>query len=346
MAYRFVLSLVIALFAVTGEASAEGLPATLDKMISAAATRDEASGTYRYLEVALVLVLDSQPEQADAARARALALAPQFGDQINSTFGQITSTYALVEQVDPVEAAAFTPPPAPAPAPEEKPEKPKPSGFWGFREWTGETELGFTVRRGGTIEDEITLVVDLSNERKNWTHNFRVRYEFLTKKNIKDEDDLLLAYQLNRLISERFYVFMLLHWRDEFDSGYDQRFLQTLGVGYHIFKSPKFALSVEAGPTHRSNVLTSMPDETFHEYGARITLNSTWDVFSWLDFGFKGSTTITNQNNSYEALVTLTSPLTARLSIRFSVEYEYDTDTPPEDEPDDLRVRSTLVYKF
>jgi putative salt-induced outer membrane protein len=343
MAYRLVLSLLITFFVISSDAIAEELPPALDKIISAAAVRDQTSGTYRYLEVALVLVLDSQPELADEAKARALVLAPQFTDQINTTFGLVTATYALAEQAEPVEAQAFTPPPAPAK--EEAPAPPKPSGFAGFRNWTGQVELGLTTRRGGTVEDEITLVADMTNERENWTHNFRVRYEFLTKDKEKDEDDLSLAYQLIRPITERFYAYTLLYYRDEFESGYDERFLQTIGVGYYIVKSPKFDLSAEAGPTHRSSVLTNTPGK-FHEYGARFTVNAKWDVFKWLDFAFKGSSTITNINNSYEALVTLTSPLTEHLATRMSFEYEYDTDTPAEDEPDDLRIRISLVYKF
>ena len=75
-------------------------------------------------------------------------------------------------------------------------------------------------------------------------------------------------------------------------------------------------------------------------------MNINWDVARWLKVAFTGSTTFTNLNNSYESLLTLTSPLTKRLSARLSVEYDYDTDTPEGDFPDDLRSKMSFIYGF
>lgn len=342
MTYKVILPLLgfLALFSPTAEAA--DLPPSLDKMISAAAARDVASGDFQYLEVSLVLIAESQPEFAKAATALAIELAPQFKSVIIATLvpeedGQVITAVALA-------------PPAPTPVAAKPPEEPKveeplPDGFWSFKNWKGELQLGLSIRRGGTVEDEITLGIELKNERKKWTHKTRVRYELLKKDKVVDEDDLLVSYQLDRILSDRLYVYGLLLYRDEYNNGFDRRFLQNLGMGYHVLKDRKFNLSLEAGPSHRKSSLTSMQGSQ-HEWGGRVTLNADWDIASWLQMAFKGSTTFTNLNNSYETLLTLTSPLTKRLSARLSIEYDFDTDVPEGDFPDDLRTRMTLIYGF
>ena len=160
-----------------------------------------------------------------------------------------------------------------------------------------------------------------------------------------DEDDLLVSYQLDRILSDRLYIYGLLLYRNEFNNGFDQRFLQNIGVGYHILKDRKFNLSVEAGPAHRGSKIKHEPG-TQQEWGGRVAVNIDWDVASWLKMAFTGSTTFTNLNNSYESLLTLTSPLTKRLSARLSIEYDYDTDTPVGDFPDDLRSKMSFIYGF
>jgi len=337
MIYRIFLLCFLALATTTGAAMAADLPPSIDKIISAAAARDQASGDYQYLDVALVLIAESHPELTAAAQRRAQALTPQFT-------AQITQQPAEPQGGEPVPALAFKEEPAPAPAPEVAPPS-KPEGFFSLTGWGGDVQLGLNMRSGSNSDDDITLGIALKNERENWTHKVRANYELLKKKGSPTDDDLLVSYQLDRNVSERLYVFGLLEYRNEFDSGYQMRFSQTLGLGYKIFTGERFQLNAEAGPSHRTSKLNS-GDPSIQEWGGRISLNADWKALSWMDVTFKGATTLTGGVISYETMLGLASPLTERLSARISVEYEHDPNGPATAAKDDLRTNTTLLYGF
>ena len=166
MKYRFILPLLGFLILFSPPAEAADLPPSLDKMIHAAAARDLASCDFQYIEVSLVLIAESQPDFANAATALAIELAPQFKDVITATLtpeekGQIITAAALSPPAPTVQLAATT---KVAALPEiPKVEEPLPTGFFSIRDWTGQVELGFSIRRGGTVEDEIILGVETKN---------------------------------------------------------------------------------------------------------------------------------------------------------------------------------------
>ena len=336
---RILFSLVILTGLSAVPAQAAELSPELQKIVSAAIERDQKSGKYQYLEVALVLIADSQPEQIFAARAYAVEIAPEFSLQIADTFD-------LKPEEETVTAQVIESPPKQSKLdkPIEEPEV-LPGGFWGFDGWSGDIQVGLSLRSGNTNEDELTLAMELENNRKKWRHRTRVRYELLLKDGEVDDDDLLLTYQLNRNITERFYAYAFVRYRNEFDVGYARRFLQNLGVGYKLFDKPKFTMNIEGGPTHRKTTLDEESDP-FHEWGGRLTLLSEWKMFRWLTLDFSGSVTLTDQNTSWDMLTGLTSPLTERLSLRITYELEFDTDGPEEDSRIDQRTRANIVYKF
>jgi putative salt-induced outer membrane protein len=338
MIYRIILPCFLAFAAMTSTATAADLPLSLDKIISAAAARDQASGNYQYLDVALELIGESHPELAEAAQRRAQLLAPEFIPQI----AQIAQKIDPSSSGQPIPALVAKEEPAPA---EENTPPAKPEGFISLTGWSGDVQLGLNLRSGSNSDDNITLGIDVENERRNWTHKVRANYELLKKEDTPTDDDLLVSYQLDRKVSERLYVFGLLEYRNEFASGYQMRFLQTVGLGYKILTGDRFKLNAEVGPSHRTSKLNS-GDATIQEWGGRISFDADWKALSWLDINLKGASTFTSGVISYEALLGLTSPLTERLSARISVEYDHDASGPASVAKDDLKTNATLLYGF
>ena len=320
-------------------ALAADLPPSLHKIISAAAARDNTSGQYQYLDVALVLIGESHPDHAAEAARQASNLAPQFAQQIMASTNPADGGAAM--------AQAFEQPAA-APEPEAAEETPppaKPDGFFSLRGWTGNVQLGLNLRSGSSTDDDITLGINLENERQNWTHKFRADYEMLKKKGAPMDDELLVSYQLDRHLSDRLYVFGLLEYRNEFDGGYNMRFLQSLGLGYRLIDGDSFTLNLEAGPSHRMSRLTSAAP-TMHEWGGRASFNGEWKAFSWLDVIFRAGAAFMNDVKTYDAMVGLTTPLTENLSARLTVEYDHDSSVPAGSPSNDLKTGATLLYGF
>ena len=330
-------ALFLALSVVATPVLAADLPPSLQKIISVAAARDTESGGYQYLDVALVLISESQPEHAAEAVQHATELAPQFARQI----ADITQT----ADGAPVAAQAFNPA-AEEPKEKAKPAPPaKPDGFFSLRGWTGNVQLGLNLRSGSSTDDDITFGVSLKNERRNWTHKFDTNYELLKKSNSPTDDELKVTYQLDRAVSDRLYVLARIDYRNEFDGGYQFRLMETLGLGYKLINQDKFKLNLEAGPSHRMSRLTRAAS-TVHEWGGRASLNGEWDALSWLDVIFQAGAAIMKDVKTYEAMVGLTTSLTDRLSARLTVEYDHDSSVPAGSPNNDLKTSATLLYGF
>jgi putative salt-induced outer membrane protein YdiY len=120
------------------------------------------------------------------------------------------------------------------------------------RLWTGDVNLGVTLRRGNTNETEITSTANAQRRTavSRFTFTYAGNYDLIS--GAKTTDNQRVDLSIDRLITPKFYIrpFDGEYYRD-IPLNIENRATLSAGAGYFFFDQPKLEWDVYVGPAYQ-----------------------------------------------------------------------------------------------
>jgi putative salt-induced outer membrane protein len=213
-----------------------------------------------------------------------------------------------------------------------------------FEGWAGSGEAGGSISSGNTNTRAVALGLNLSKETRQWKHSLRGFVDFQRQEGATTRERYFAGYEGNYNITPDFYALLTLSYERDPFSGFNSRFAQSLGLGYHLLKGPRFTLDVEAGPALRQTRFTDGVNA--NTVSARGALNAGWAITDNIQLSQNATLFWEEANTSFQSLTSLTAKINGALSARMSVQFNNESNPPLGRENSDTTSRLTLVYSF
>src|SRR3546814_14625465 len=94
--------------------------------------------------------------------------------------------------------------------------------FW--QGWSGQGELGASTSSGNSESVGGTAGLQLSKEDINWQHKFNALVDYRRANGVTEKEHFNTAYQGQRKISRKLYVYGLMQYERDRTAGYYSRF--------------------------------------------------------------------------------------------------------------------------
>ncbi len=213
--------------------------------------------------------------------------------------------------------------------------------------WSGSIDLGYTVLRGNTTEDDFYAQASATYETKGFEDEITAKYNYATSEGATTTDRAMLSNQLNVNLGEVPYAYL----RNEvgFDRVRDIGFYSENGVGggLRLIRDDPPTLKLEAGVSHRFEDRDDSEDES--EFLARVAEIFRTRLNDRVTFEQRLALLPSLSDGGEfrsEASVTFEIDLGRNLALKLIGEQLYDSDPPPGIDRQDLRFISTLGYNF
>jgi putative salt-induced outer membrane protein len=209
---------------------------------------------------------------------------------------------------------------------------------------TGEGSLSAGVTTGNTDTKDLGAALKLANQFGDWRAKGQLAADYGETDDTETRNRFLAAAQLDRDLSERFYVFGRASYEQDEFSSFDNRIFAGVGAGYRVLTGERAKWAVEAGPGYRWDELTTGAKE--ESVSARAA--------SMFAYKFNDAVAFTNDTEVLYADVStqvintaaLTAKLTDAFSARFSYDIRHETEALPGRKETDTATRLSLVYGF
>lgn len=278
-------------------------------------------------------------EAAPDAIVRMIDAAYASGDEAT-----IKSTVELAKKTNPTAAAAID---AQAKALADKMEAERLKKFAEagmFDLWKGEAELGADLETGNTDSLSFGARARIERDGLKWRHKLNGLVDYEETDDRKSKERYFAGYDLNYKLTPRLYVVGTLSWESDVFAGFDNRFIESLGLGYTIVDRPRLRWSVEGGVAGRQT------DYTVGANDVSIVGRAATD----LDWHFSPNATLSERIEVYaggrsttlESITSLTAKMFGALAARLSYDVKHETDPPAGRDATDTTARAALVYDF
>jgi putative salt-induced outer membrane protein YdiY len=212
--------------------------------------------------------------------------------------------------------------------------------------WERSASFGFTLTSGNS--DTVLFTGDAQAQKK-WAHDelsFGANAGYGESEDVKNNDYVKGYGQYNRLFTERFYGYARVDGLHDDIADVDYRFSIGPGAGYYFIKREQTRLSTELGPGFviekqggdaRSYLTLRLAERFEHKVknGARI-----WQSAEILPEVEDFDNYLVNAELGVEA------PLTRTLALRAVLQDTYDHEPAPGREKNDLKLITSLAWKF
>ena len=215
-------------------------------------------------------------------------------------------------------------------------------------EWTGRINLGGSQTRGNTE----TRAFNVDGEVKGRGEDDRVvasaDYYRESSRGEDTADNARVAMQYDRFLTKKWFLY--LQGSAERDDFADLNLRTTIGVGsgYQIFETERTKLSIEGGPTYVHEDLQMAEDRDF--ISARWAVNFEMHVFDKFAQLFHKNEGLVNLENTSDVLIQskqgVRIPFRDRFNITAQVNWDHDTEPPPESKKNDTKYILSLGYNW
>lgn len=217
--------------------------------------------------------------------------------------------------------------------------------------WTGEGSLGGNYSSGNTDEWNVSAALNIRRKGPRWEHRIEASVDFTDVDHARTEERISTAYRVRRDFADSpLFAFGALSYdRDRFQ-GIGTRFTESAGLGYELIDSSDeddrddVDWDIYAGPAFRQTDF--IDGSSVNQLGAFIATDLKWEINDRLTLRQYAGTVLASENKSFKATTSLTNNLYGRLSARFDLTIEAETDPPPEAEETDVFSRVSVVYDF
>jgi putative salt-induced outer membrane protein len=213
-----------------------------------------------------------------------------------------------------------------------------------FEGWVGEGAFGADLSRGNVDEWGVNASLSVKRKGIDWDHEFQFKIDLGELQGERTDERISVSLASERKISEEIFAFGFLQYERDRLQDIDRRFTQAIGVGYEILDTDKFDWTVRTGPALRQTRFRNLADEDRLGIVARTDFD--WEISDTLDFSQSFSGIIDEGNSTFVSQTAFTASIYGRLSARFSVEVETETDPPEGAENTDVFTRGSIVYGF
>lgn len=210
--------------------------------------------------------------------------------------------------------------------------------------WKGEGQIGASISTGNTDEVGIAAGLRLERDGLKWRHKLNGLIDYQETSNIKVKERFFAGYDLNYKITDRLYAVGTLSWeRDQF-AGFDNRFIESLGLGYGIVRSDRWKVDVEGGVAARQTDYRLTGWES--DIVGRAALDAAWKISDTATFTERAEVFFGGRTTTITSLTAITAKLMGALSARLSYDVKHETDPEPGRKATDTTTRASLVYDF
>jgi putative salt-induced outer membrane protein YdiY len=256
---------------------------------------------------------------------------------VSAIFVALAGVPALAQA--PAAAPATEPQPALCPCPPPLPPPPV---------WTGSLGAGLAITQGNKDTSNFNLSFDLQRDPKTKTI-FKAEglYILATEDGNENADRGIVAGRLERLISERVYVFAQLGYvRDRFKD-IDYLVAPTAGIGYKLVATGRttFDVDTSVGMVFEKNTGLELETDGAVTLGEKFShkLSSTATIT-------QGSTALWKMDDFGDALHTFSAGLAASVTTRVQLKLEfqdvYQSRPSGDADKNDIAFITAFVYKF
>ncbi len=213
--------------------------------------------------------------------------------------------------------------------------------------WSGSLDLGYSIKRGNSTEDDFYIRGRLSYDHETLTNETTAQYNYATSEDETTEDRGDVENQLNYKLSSQTFLY------HDLTVGYDNvrdldYFIDTsAGAGMEFLVDYPSELKVRTGPSYRHEARDNAEDkdELFVLIGERFKTQLNESMTLRQELKVFPSVTDSGEYRQ-EASVELQIDLTGNWALKLYGEQVYDSDPVPGTEKEDLRFVTTLGYSF
>lgn len=214
------------------------------------------------------------------------------------------------------------------------------------RKWETTAAAGATVTAGNS--DTLLLTADITTLR-NWendklTAGLAGGYG---EDNSEVNNEFIRAFtQYNRALTDRWYAYGRLDFLYDGIADIDYRFALSPGIGYHILKSDRTTLSVEAGPGYVWEKLGGVEDDyPTLRFAERFTFKINDRARLWQSLEFVPQ--VEDFGNYFLAAeLGVEADITRQLSLRVVASNQYRSEPAAGRDENDFRLVAGVGYKF
>lgn len=229
----------------------------------------------------------------------------------------------------------------------------------GFGTWSGETVVGGNYRSGAQDLLSLHAAFKVTQVIGRWKNTGEVKFDLARADGVTNSQDLEIKGRLRRDIDEKLYGFGIAAYEDDRFSGFEYQITEGVGVGYQLFDTESFRLSLEGGPSVRHN-LVSRTDEFNNEILLRLAGMLEWDISDTAKLSNETALLLTRNSieldtrsfgqvsDSSESTNTtaLDMQIIGNLAARLSYELHFRSDPPPGAQTTESTARISLVHNF
>jgi putative salt-induced outer membrane protein len=217
-----------------------------------------------------------------------------------------------------------------------------------FKGWTGEGELGASHSSGNSTDTTVAAALNLRWENIDWRNHFTATADYKRSAGVANTERLVVSHEIQYKINDKLFTTGLLEWEHDRFAGFDNRYSESFGLGYNVYRSKALAWDVSLGPafrqTDRSGFTTGPAFE--NETQARLSTTGSWIISPTMTMTEEASFYFGAGNRTYQSTTAFTSKIIGQLSARASFFYKKETAPPVGLFGTDTISRLTLVYGF
>lgn len=209
--------------------------------------------------------------------------------------------------------------------------------------WRGSLYASADLTSGNTDTTDLSIGARVTGGFGPWNQTVSLAYDYGETNGTKSKNELFALYDVNRNLSDRFYVYGLARANNDYLNN-DQDLFVGFGPGYRIFNTEQLAWRVQAGPGYRVSDIfgsgdvdeagVSASSRFFYAVSETLDLTNDTDVL-WSDAG----TLVTND-------IGLTWDLTGPLSARVGFKSDYNSNPSAGQVDMDTTTGVALIVSF
>jgi putative salt-induced outer membrane protein len=211
--------------------------------------------------------------------------------------------------------------------------------------WTGEGSVSAGFTSGNTSTTDIGVA--LSGERRfgPWATSLQANVDFGKNNGVQSRNRWGVAGQLDRDLSERFFIYGRGSYeRDKF-SGFNSRLFIGTGAGYRILMGDMASWTIEGGPGYRRDEVQLTGIAT-NSLGARIGSAYAYQFNDAVSFSNDTEWVYSKVSSQLLNVAAITAQLSGALSARVSFEVRNESNPRPGRKATDTATRLSVVYGF
>jgi putative salt-induced outer membrane protein len=215
--------------------------------------------------------------------------------------------------------------------------------------WTGEGSLSAGYTTGNTETTDMGAGLKGARKLGDGRLNAAAGADFGENNGVESRNRWDVAGQVDRDLTDRFYLYGRASYEQDQFSGYDSRLFVGPGAGFKVITGDTTAWTLEGGPGLRRDEIARsglVAARTEEKFGAR--LGSAFKHKFNDAVSFSNDTEVVYSDVSTQTFnsAAVTAKLTDKVAARFSFDVRNESDPRPGREDTDTATRFSLVFGF